>query len=195
MWRPGAKDGEGQGSDGKLRLGEKKLASRIIYSGKIINLRLDDVELPDGKLARREVVEYSGAVAVTALTSGGELVLVRQYRYPIGKESLEIPAGKIESGEDPLSCARRELREETGAEAAEWEFLCRFYSTPGFCTEEMHLYLARNLEFKGQQTDEDEFIQVEKVPLEQCLEMIASGVICDAKSIIGVLTVSKGESK
>lgn len=178
-----------------MRLGEKKLASRTIYSGKIINLRLDDVELPDGKVAKREVVEYSGAVAVAALTSSGELVLVRQYRYPIGKESLEIPAGKIEPGEDPLSCARRELREETGAEAREWKFLCRFYSTPGFCTEEMHLYLARGLEFKGQQTDEDEFIQVEKVPLGQCLELIARGVICDAKSIIGVLTASEGEPK
>lgn len=179
----------------KLRLDEKKLDSRIIYSGKIINLRLDEVELPDGKVAKREVVEYAGAVAVVALTSDGELVLVRQYRYPIGKELLEIPAGKIEPGEDPLGCARRELQEETGAEATEWEFLCRFYSTPGFCTEEMHLYQARGLEFKGQQTDDDEFIQVEKVPLGHCLELIASGVICDAKSIIGVLLASKVEQQ
>jgi len=173
-----------------IRLFEKKLASRLVYQGKIINLRVDEVELPDHTKSTREVVDYSGAVAILALTTAGELVLVRQFRYPINKETLEVPAGKVEPGEEPLACAKRELREETGADAASWQLLYRFYSTPGFCTEEMHLFLARDLTFRGQELDDDEFIRVEMVPLEQCFEMIKSGVICDAKTIIAVLASS-----
>lgn len=173
-----------------VRLFEKKLASRLVYQGKIINMRVDEVELPDKTISSREVVEYAGAVAILALTLAGELVLVRQYRYPISKETLEVPAGKVEQGEDPLACARRELREETGADATSWRLLYKFYSTPGFCTEEMHLFLARNLTFRGQELDNDEFIRVEIVPLAQCIEMINSGVICDAKTIMAVLACS-----
>ena len=115
-----------------MLLEEKCLKSERIYSGKILNLRRDIVELPNGQQASREVVEHSGAIGVVALEGDGRVYLVRQYRYPIGQITLEIPAGKLEEGEDPLDCARRELKEETGIEAKRWEPLLTFYTTPGF---------------------------------------------------------------
>ncbi|MGB9803044.1 NUDIX domain-containing protein [Desulfofundulus sp.] len=169
------------------RLVEKKLDSRLVYRGKILNLRVDTVLLPDGRTGTREVVEYAGAVAIVALSEKKEVFLVRQYRYPVGRELLEIPAGKIESGEEPLQCARRELAEETGLRAERWQELCSFYSTPGFTSEKMHLFLARDLSQEHQRLDEDEFVQVVKVPLDEALAMVWQGVICDAKSTAGLL--------
>ncbi|HBV97658.1 MAG: ADP-ribose pyrophosphatase [Peptococcaceae bacterium BICA1-7] len=167
---------------------EKKVSSETVYSGKILNLRVDRVELPNGNMTAREVVEHAGAVAVVAQKEG-RLLMVRQFRYPVGKVLLEIPAGKIEKGEDPLLCAARELIEETGYEAGEMKLLLSFFSTPGFSDEVLHVYLAGDLKYRGQKPDEDEFIQVEELPLERAVEMIGSGEICDAKSIIGILAV------
>jgi ADP-ribose pyrophosphatase len=166
---------------------EKKLDSRVVYRGKILNLRVDTVLLPDGRTGTREVVEYTGAVAIVALNEKKEVFLVRQYRYPVGKELLEIPAGKIEDGEEPLQCAQRELAEETGLRAERWQLLCSFYSTPGFTSEKMYLFLARDLNQEGQHPDEDEFVQVVKVPLDEALTMLWRGEICDAKSTVGLL--------
>lgn len=168
---------------------EKTLDSRIVYQGKILNLRVDKVLLPNGAEGLREVVEHAGAVAVVALTEKNEVILVRQYRYAVGRELLEIPAGKLEEGEDPLQCAQRELTEETGFKARKWQALLHFYSTPGFSNEKMYLFLAQELERGGQNPDEDEFLQVEKVPLEKALNMIWQGKICDAKSTAGLLAV------
>ncbi|RKO68164.1 NUDIX hydrolase [Desulfofundulus salinus] len=168
-------------------LTEKKLDSRMVYRGKILNLRVDTVLLPDGRTGTREVVEYAGAVAIVALNEKKEVFLVRQYRYPVGKELLEIPAGKIENGEEPLQCAQRELAEETGLRAERWQPLCSFYSTPGFTSEKMYLFLARDLNQEGQHPDEDEFVQVVKVPLDEALAMLWRGEICDAKSTAGLL--------
>jgi len=168
-------------------LTEKRLDSRMVYRGKILNLRVDTVLLPDGRTGTREVVEYAGAVAVVALNEQKEVFLVRQYRYPVERELLEIPAGKIEKGEDPLQCAKRELAEETGLRAERWQQLCSFYSTPGFTSEKMHLFLARDLHLERQHLDEDEFVQVVKVPLDEALAMIWRGDICDAKSTAGLL--------
>jgi ADP-ribose pyrophosphatase len=168
---------------------EKRISSETVYKGKILNLRVDSVELPNGKMVAREVVEHAGAVAVVALNDAGRLLLVRQYRHPVGRVLLEIPAGKMEKGEDPGLCAARELTEETGFRAGAIKRVVSFFSTPGFSDEILHVYLAGELSYAGENPDEDEFIQVEEVPLERALEMIVSGEICDAKSIIGILAV------
>lgn len=171
-----------------MDLKEKKIASETIYQGKILNLRVDTVRLPNGKESKREVVEYNGAVAIVALTAENDVVLVRQYRYPAQREFLEIPAGKLEPGESPLACAQRELMEETGASSEKWRELCSFYSTPGFSTELMHIFLARDVNFTEQRLDEDEFVEVKRVSLPTAWQMIKDGKIYDAKSIAGILT-------
>lgn len=147
------------------------------------------MKLPDGREASREVVEHSGAVGVVPLTGEGQVYLVRQYRYPIGKVTLEIPAGKLEEGEDPLDCARRELKEEVGIEASRWEPLLTFYTTPGFSNEVMHLFLATELSKKEAQPDQDEFLQIVSLPLEEALEKARTGEIMDAKTILSLLLV------
>lgn len=167
---------------------ELMISSKKIYQGRIINLRVDEVALPDGKTSKREVVEYTGAVAVVPINEKGELLLVKQYRYAVGETLLEIPAGKIEPGEDYASCAGRELIEETGYEAGNLKHLISFYSTPGFTNEQIHIFLATDLTLKKQDLDEDEFIDVETVSFKQAPGMIMSGRICDAKSVAGILT-------
>ncbi|MEW6171707.1 MAG: NUDIX hydrolase [Bacillota bacterium] len=172
-------------------LQEKTLSSERVYTGRIINVRVDTVLLPDGRTGTREVVEYAGAVAVVALTDDKEVVMVRQYRHPVGRELMEIPAGKIEENEDPETTARRELVEEAGIRAESWRCLGRFYSTPGFTSEMMHLFLARGLSFHQQATDADEFVEVVRIPFREALEMVYKGEVCDAKSICGLLWSSK----
>ncbi|KJR96064.1 MAG: ADP-ribose pyrophosphatase [Peptococcaceae bacterium BRH_c4a] len=174
---------------------EKKVSSETVYKGKILNLRVDDVELPNGKITKREVVEHAGAVAVVPLDEKNELLLVRQYRYPVGKMLLEVPAGKLEKGEDPEACAVRELAEETGCRAKDMKLLFSFYSTPGFSNEKMYVYLARGLTYLGEHPDEDEFIEASPVPLQAALDLIDRGEICDAKSIIGILAVKREMDK
>jgi ADP-ribose pyrophosphatase len=166
---------------------EITLHSRRIYEGKIINLRVDTVELPSGKETKREIVEHAGCTAIVAIDSGKEVLLVRQYRKPVEKMLLEIPAGGIDPGEEPIECARRELEEETGFSAERWEHLATFYTSPGFCTELMYLYLATELKPSKRDADDDEHIEVVRVPLKKTLELIASGEVCDAKSIAGLL--------
>ena len=167
---------------------EKTISQEIIFTGKIITVRKDTVELPNEKQATREVVEHTGAVAVVALTPQDELILVRQYRYALQKELFEIPAGKLDSIEEgPEACGRRELLEETGLMAQEMISLGRIYPSVGFSTEGIHLFLAQNLTQKEQCLDEDEFLTIHKVPLKEVLRRIYENEICDAKTIIGVL--------
>lgn len=174
-------------------LTEKVLSSKRVYEGRIINLRVDTVSFPGGRTGAREVVEYAGAVAIVPVNEKGELLLVRQYRHAVGKTLLEIPAGKLEPGEEPLSSARRELLEETGFAAEYVTKLISFYSTPGFTTEELHLFLATGLTLKEQDLDEDEFIDVVPVPFERALEMIWTGEICDAKSVAGIFAAHQAK--
>lgn len=163
------------------------MASRYVFKGKILNLRVDTVRLPNGNESTREVVEYAGAVTIAAVDGARRVLLVRQHRYAVGKDLIELPAGKLEAGEDPLECARRELTEETGYRAGKWRTLSRFYSTPGFTSEKMHLFLATDLEPGPPAPDKDEFVEALQVPLDEALRMVERGDICDAKSILGLL--------
>lgn len=170
-----------------MNLKEKTIGQTYQYKGRIINLRLDDIELPNGRPAKREVVEHPGGVCVAALTDRDEVLLVRQFRYPYEEEILEIPAGKLEPGEDPAECGRRELLEETGATAGFYTSLGKLYPTPGYCSEIIHLYFAKDLKFGRQKPDEDEFLEVVKIPLERLVDMILAGEIRDAKTQTAVL--------
>jgi len=174
-----------------MELAEALLTSERIYEGKILNLRRDWVRLPDGNKASREVVEHPGAVAIIALDKEGNVYLVRQYRHPIGQETLEVPAGKLDAGEEPLACARRELAEEAGLAAATWQLLLTFYTTPGFSNEIMYLFLASGLEPYQEEADADEFLAVVRLPLPAAVNLIYQGAIKDAKSIAGLLAVAR----
>ncbi|MDD3267901.1 MAG: NUDIX hydrolase [Syntrophomonadaceae bacterium] len=169
-----------------MELNEKTLNSTEIFNGRILKLRVDSVSLPDGSVSTREIVEHSGAVAIVALDDENMLWMVRQYRKPLEKVLLEIPAGTLETDEDPLGCAQRELAEETGLRAKKWEKILDYFSAPGFCDEKLHLFLARGLTEGPKNLDHDEFLEVERIPLQQAYDAIFSGQIVDGKSIIGI---------
>jgi len=166
---------------------ERTVRSERVYEGKIINLRVDTVELPSGRKTKREIVEHEACTAIVAIDSENNVLLVRQYRKAAEKMLLEIPAGGIEPGEKPLDGARRELEEETGFSAEKWEELSGFYTSPGFTTEYMYLYLATELKPLKRAADDDENIELVRVPLKEAYELITSGEVCDAKSIAGLL--------
>ena len=171
-------------------LEEKQLSSEYKFKGRIINLRQDTALLPNGNTATREVVEHPGGVCVAALTDDDELLFVRQWRYPYMEETLEIPAGKRDKkDEDPLECGKRELEEETGATAKEYIDLHPLYPTPGYINEVIYCFLATGLTFGEQNPDEDEFLDVLRIPLEKAVEMVLAGEIKDAKTQIAVLKV------
>lgn len=159
--------------------------------GVIINMRTDEVLLPNGKTALREVIEHPGAVAVLPLDAEGFSYCVRQFRYPVNAHLLEIPAGKLDPGEEHAACAARELSEETGIEAGRLIYLGVIYTSPGFCDEAIHLYLALDLEFKNAHPDEDEFLDVEKISFDTLVEMAMSGEIPDAKTTAAVLKAKR----
>lgn len=163
--------------------------SRRVYDGRVVSLRVDEVVLPSGRSASREIVEHRGAVAVVPLTEDGEVLLVRQYRGATGGALVEIPAGTLEPGEDPETALQRELAEEIGMRAARIERLLAFYPSPGFLTEVVHLYLARGLTPHRQEAEEED-LEVLRVSLPEARAMVARGEIRDAKSIIGILLVS-----
>ena len=170
-------------------LERKLLNSELIFTGKIINLRVDTLALPGGVQTTREVVEHHGAVAVVPI-NGMDVILVRQPRHAVGLSLLEIPAGKLEDGENPEECARRELREETGFVAREMEKLFTCYSTPGFSNELLHIYLAADLAYEAPDPDFDEDIEVVTMPLEEAVGLVWNGGIQDAKSIAGLLAAA-----
>lgn len=170
---------------------EKTIAEKHIYSGNIINVELVTVTLPDGRQATRDIVMHPGASAVIPLNEKGELYMVRQYRKPIEAVSLEIPAGKLDHGEDPQICAERELKEETGLSANKITHLASVHSTPGFSNEILHLYAATGLSEGESCADTDEFISTEKFAVTQLEDMVLNGEITDAKSIIGIFLADK----
>ena len=168
---------------------EKPLKQDYLYRGKIVNLRVDNAELPDGTTALREVIEHPGGVCVAALTEKEELLFVEQFRYPYMETVLELPAGKLEYGEDPFEAGKRELLEETGAAAENYRDLGKLYPTPGYCGEIIHMYLAENLTFSEQHLDEDEFLELYRTPFSDMLARVMRGEIEDAKTVCGILKV------
>ncbi len=170
-----------------MELFEKTISSKYLFEGRVVRLRYDEVELPNGNRANREIIEHYGGVAIAAITDEDEILLVRQYRHPYEEVIYEIPAGKIEKGEDPFECGKRELKEETGAVAERYELLAIDYPSPGYCGEKIHIYYADKLTFSEMELDEDEFLDVERVPFEKALEMVMSGEIKDSKTQIAIL--------
>ncbi|KPU44878.1 ADP-ribose pyrophosphatase [Oxobacter pfennigii] len=169
---------------------EKTISSKNIFQGKIINLRIDDVSLPDGRTAYREIVEHNGGVAIVAVKDK-KIVLVKQFRKPLDNTLVEIPAGKLEKNEEPQHCALRELEEETGLIPLNLKPLCSIFTSPGFSNERLHLFFADEFKEGALNRDDDEFMDILYVTLDSALEMIQSGEITDAKSICGILLYSQ----
>ena len=166
---------------------EETITKETAYFGRVINVERQTVRLTNGNEADREIVRHNGGACMAALDSEKNFYLVRQYRKPVDRETLEIPAGKLEKGEDPYTCAVRELREETGLAGRKVESLGSVYSTPGFCDERLHIFLATDLSQGDTDPDPDEFVHCEKYPLEHCVAMVEDGTISDAKTIIAIL--------
>ena len=172
-----------------MELTEKTLSSEKIFDGRILHVRRDTVLLPNGHQSTREVVDHPGGVCVLALDDQERVLVVSQFRYPYGEVLRELPAGKLEYGEDPAQAAIRELREETGAVAGTFQPLGELYPSPGYCGEIIRMYLARDLSFGDTDPDEDEFLGLERVPFSQLVEQVLSGEIKDAKTFAAVLKV------
>lgn len=164
---------------------ERKISGNTVYDGKILKLEVDEVRLDDGSLAKRECVRHSGGAAVLCVVDG-KVLLVKQFRYLYGKEIWEIPAGKLEKGEDPINAAKRELEEETGFIGGEIVPLLKLYPTPGYTDEVIHIYQAKNCRLVSQKLDEGEFLDFKLKNLDEVLKMIESGEICDAKTIAAI---------
>lgn len=166
---------------------EKTTSSERIFEGRIINLKVDTVSLPNGNIATRELVEHSGGVGVIAVDGDRNVLMVSQYRKPFDEMVLEIPAGKLNFGENPLECGKRELEEETGYIAGNYECLGVYYPTPGYCLEKITIYLATELVKTKQHLDEDEFLDVHTMKLDELFDMVMENKINDAKTAIAIL--------
>ena len=165
--------------------------SKQIFSGKVVKLAVHEIRLPDGSLAVRELIEHPGAVAVVALDSQQNVMLVRQFRIGANRDLYEIPAGLLESGETPEACASRELREEIGYEPGRLESLGGFYTAAGYTSEFIHLYWAHDLTYAPLGQDQDEFIEIVRMPFTETLRLIEQGEIVDSKTIIGLFKVAR----
>jgi ADP-ribose diphosphatase len=167
-------------------LSERRLSTELVYDGKLLKVRSDTVRLPDGGSAGREWIDHPGAVAVLALTDSGELVMERQFRYPLGRDMIEIPAGKIDPHEDPLATAKRELREETGYTAAEWAHVATIHIAIAYSNEHIEIYLAKGLKQDKAKLDDEEFLEVFTLPLATALAWVREGKITDSKTVAGL---------
>ena len=166
---------------------ERPLRRVSDYHGVVVDLTEDIVQLPNGATTVREVVHHPGGVCVAAVDGDGNVAMVRQYRYPFSRHLLELPAGKLEKGEDPFDAVKRELSEETGLEAEHWQSLGAMYVSPGISTETLYLYLATGLRQGAAHPDPNEFLDVEKHPLSELVGLVRDGTIRDAKTVVGVL--------
>ena len=166
---------------------EKPLSSETRFEGRVFTVTVDKVELENGRTSTREVVHHHGGACIAALTDENEVYLVRQFRYAFGQELWELPAGKLEKGEDPFEAAKRELTEECGVTADEYISLGQIYPTVGYDTEVIYIWAARGLHPAAMHLDDDEFLTPERVPLEKAIDMVLSGEIRDAKTVAGIL--------
>ena len=176
-------------SPDRVQYPEETIESQSIYSGKILSLRRDTVKIRDGKVAIREIVEHGGAVGIIAFTDEGKIILVRQFRKATGRELIEIPAGTLERGEDPIKCASRELEEETGYVASEIRHIISFYLAPGYSTEIMHIFHASGLQKTRQKLEEDVAVELIDVELDEAISMVRRNEIEDAKTITSLLAI------
>jgi ADP-ribose pyrophosphatase len=177
---------------GIIDLTERKVSGEEVYGGVLLHVQRDAVRLPDGRVATREYIDHPGAVAIIPILDGGEILLERQYRYPLGRLMIEIPAGKIDPGEDPFGTAKRELLEETGYTAREWRHLGTIHPLVAYSNERIELYLARGLvEEQGALLDDGEFLETFTLPLAEALDWIRDGRITDSKTMIGLLWVER----
>lgn len=174
-----------------MHLEETQISSKHVFGGKVVDLRVDTVELENGVSATREVISHPGGACVVPIDNDGNIILVRQYRYPFAEVLTEVPAGKLEFGEDPFKAAMRELSEETGASSAKVTPLGVCYPTVAYDTEKIYMYLCEELTFANKHLDEDEFLDNIKIPFEKAVEMVMNGEIPDAKSQIAILKAAK----
>ena len=170
---------------------EETLSSEKIYTGRIISVRQDEVKLPNGKIAKREIVEHPGAVAIIAVTQHNEIILIKQFRKPVEEVIYEIPAGLANQGEELEAAARREFLEETGYRAQKIGKVLAAYTSPGYSTEILHYFVAEDLKLEKQNLDADEVVKVEKIKIEECLQKIESGEIKDNKTILGIMIAAR----
>lgn len=170
-----------------MKLTEKTLSSKSVFDGRILHITLDEIELPNGKKSKREVVNHPGGVTVAALDEDNNLLFVRQFRYPYKEVVLELPAGKLEKGSTPLENGKRELMEETGAEGYSYISLGQLYPSPGYTSEIIHLYACKIKSQGSSNPDDGEFLNIEKIPLDKAVEMVLNNQIPDAKTQVAVL--------
>jgi ADP-ribose pyrophosphatase len=170
---------------------ERRVRGRRVFSGVLLKVRSDTVRLPDGGTAVREYIEHPGAVAILALTDSGELVMERQYRYPLARHMIEVPAGKIDPGETPLATAKRELQEETGYTARSWRRLGTIHIAIAYSNEHIEIYLARGLKHEGAKLDDEEFLEVFTLPLATALDWVHEGRITDTKTVSALFWAEK----
>lgn len=178
-----------------MELKEKGIGEEYIFRGRILNLRVDDVLTPEGKKSKREIVEHMGGAGIVAVDTEGKILLVEQYRRPYDEVTIEIPAGKLDKGEDPVVCAERELSEETGGIAEEIVSYGKVYPSPGYTNEVIHLFYAKNVKLGAAHPDEGELLNLIRVSVDEALEMIYSGKIKDAKTVIGIMRYALTEGK
>lgn len=174
-----------------MHLQEKTLSSETVYEGVIFTVTHDTAELENGCTAQRDVLHHSGGVCVIPVTDNNEIFLVRQFRYPFHSVTEEVPAGKLNPGENHAECGRRELTEETGFTCEEYTYLGEMYPTPAYNSEVTYMYMARGLKMKSQKLDEDEFLDVIKVPLSKAVEMVMDGTLKDGKTQLAILKAAR----
>jgi ADP-ribose pyrophosphatase len=177
-------------------LTEVKIDSTVVYDGAFLKVSSDTVRLPNGASAAREYIHHPGAVVILPVFDDGSVLLERQFRYPLNRVFIEFPAGKIDPGEDPLLCAQRELKEETGYTARDWQFVCTIHNAIAYANEHLDIYLARGLTEGPAKLDDEEFLDVYKAPLSELLDGVRSGAVTDVKTVIGAFwleKISRGE--
>ena len=172
-------------------LKESKLDGGVVYEGHFLKVQRDTISLPDGKHSVREFIKHPGAVVILPLFEDGSVLLERQFRYPLDQVFVEFPAGKIDAGEDHLACAKRELQEETGYTASDWQFVCTIHNAIAYSDEYLDIYLARGLQAGERKLDEGEFLDVYKAPLSELMQQIQQGKVTDVKTIIGAFWLEK----
>ena len=174
-----------------IDLTETELSSKTVFKGRLMHVKLDRVRLPDGGESTREYIVHPGAVVVIPVFENGDLLLERQHRYPLHRDFIELPAGKIDAGEADLTCAKRELEEETGYTASEWREVTTIYPCIGYSDERLAFYLARGLEPGNHGRDPDEFLEILRVPFGEAMDWMRNGKICETKTVIGLFWLEK----